>query len=193
MKREKAKKDAGSIFNPVMYLAILVLTIQLMLIFVSYRRMMWLSEAVTDAMTDALLGAAVLNEEELYRYGKNGEIEVLNPKDKCDVFKDLLRTELGLSASLSAVGGSIPLIEGSVKIEDFLVYSIKGNDVTLYNFDESGAYETVYYDGQAGVLEAPNGMVVEGCSLYAEIGFNVKYMGIPVRVSRYHMVDIIVK
>ena len=174
-----------------MYLMILFLSIQLMLLFISYRRMSWLSETITDGMTDALLGAAVLDEEELYAYGRTDELLILYPKRKYDIFKDLLGQELGLTDSLQAVKGSVPVVDGSIKIEDFVVYSVNGSDVTVYDFDETGAYMTAVYAGQKDILTAPNGMIVRESSLFAKIRIPVRYMGVPLSVSRYHMVDIV--
>lgn len=190
-KRKKQKKDPGTIFNPVLYLMILFLTVQLMLMFVSYRRMSWLSETITDGMTDALLGAAVLEEEELYAYGRSDELQILYPKEKYDIFKDLLQQELGLTNTLTAVNGSVPVVDGKIQIEDFVVYSVNGSDVTVYDFDETGAYVTTIHPGQKDILTAPNGIVVRESSLFAKIRFTVKYMGVPMNVSRYHMVDIV--
>jgi len=184
-------KDPGTIFNPVLYLIVLFLTVQLMLLFVSYRRMSWLSETITDGMTNALLGAAVLETEELYAYGRTDEVQILYPKQKYDIFKDLLRQELGLNDSLIAVKGSVPVVDGSVQIEDFVVYSVNGSDVTVYDFDETGAYVSAAHPGQKDILTAPNGIVVRGSSLFAKIRFRVRYMGVPLNVSRYHMVDIV--
>lgn len=190
-KRKKTKKDPGTIFNPVLYLMILFLTVQLMIMFVSYRRMSWLSETITDGMTDALLGAAVLEEEELYAYGRSDELQILYPKEKYDIFKDLLRQELGLTNALTAVKGSVPVVDGNIQIEDFVAYSVNGSDVTVYDFDETGAYVTTIHPGQKDVLRAPNGMSVRESSLFAKIRFQVRYMGVPMNVSRYHMVDIV--
>lgn len=190
-KRKKAKKDSGTIFNPVLYLMILFLTVQLMLMFVSYRRMSWLSETITDGMTDALLGAAVLEEEELYAYGRSDELQILYPKEKYDIFRDLLRQELGLTNALTAVKGSVPVVDGNIQIEDFVAYSVNGSDVTVYDFDETGAYVTTIHPGQKDVLRAPNGMTVRESALFAKLRFRVRYMGVPMNVSRYHMVDIV--
>ena len=190
-KSKKAKKDPGTILNPVLYLMILFLTVQLMFMFVSYRRMSWLSETITDGMTDALLGAAVLEEEELYAYGRSDELQIRYPKEKYDIFKDLLRQELGLTNALSAVKGSVPVVDGNIQIEDFVAYSVNGSDVTVYDFDETGAYVTTIHSGQKDVLRAPNGMIVRESSLFAKIRFQVRYMGVPMNVSRYHMVDIV--
>ena len=190
-KKKMKIKDPGTIFNPVLYLIVLFLTVQLMLLFVSYRRMSWLSETITDGMTNALLGAAVLETEELYAYGRTDEVQILYPKQKYDIFKDLLRQELGLNDSLIAVKGSVPVVDGSVQIEDFVVYSVNGSDVTVYDFDETGAYVSAVHPGQKDILTAPNGIVVRGSSLFAKIRFRVRYMGVPLNVSRYHMVDIV--
>ena len=190
-KRKRAKKDPGAIFNPVMYLMILFLTVQMMFLFVSYRRMSWLSETITDGMTDALLGAAVLEEEELYAYGRSDELQILYPKRKYEIFQELLGQELGLTDSFTAVKGSVPVVDGNIQVEDFVVYSVNGSDVTVYDFDETGAYVTAIYTGQKGILTAPNGIAVRESSLFAKLRFTVKYMGVPMNVSRYHMVDIV--
>lgn len=191
MKIKNVKKDPGTIFNPVLYLMILFLAIQMMLLFVSYRRMSWLSETITDGMTDALLGAAVLEEEELYAYGRTDELQILYPKRKYEIFQELLGQELGLTDSLTAVKGSVPVVDGKIQVEDFVVYSVNGSDMTVYDFDETGAYVTAIHPGQKDILTAPNEIAVRESSLFAKIRFRVRYMGVPLNVSRYHMVDII--
>ena len=87
MKKRTRNRDSGTIFNPVMFLAILILTAQLLILFVEYKRVTWVSGAVTDTMTDALLGACVLNEEELYHYGMTDELEIFYPQEKYDIFR----------------------------------------------------------------------------------------------------------
>lgn len=189
MRREK-KKDAGTIFNPVMYLVVLILTVQLMMLFVEYKRVAWVSGAVTDSMTDALLGACTLNEEELYRYGTTDELEVLYPKEKYNIFKDILREELGLSAGMQTTDKSLALLEDTVSIRDFRVYSVRDDDITFYDFDEAGGYTATVLEDVAGTYSVENGKKIEHTTLAAEIGFTVKFFGVPLEVSKYHMVDV---
>lgn len=140
-----SKKDAGTIFNPVMYLMVLILTVQLMLLFVEYKRVAWVSGAVTDSMTDALLGACTLNETELYHYGSTDELEILYPKEKYDIFKDILCEELGLTAGMQITDRSMTLLADKVIIKDFRVYSVKDNDITFYDFDPAAAIRQRYW------------------------------------------------
>lgn len=189
MRREK-KKDAGTIFNPVMYLVILILAVQLMMLLVEYKRVAWVSGAVTDSMTDALLGACTLNEEELYHYGTTDELEVLYPKEKYDIFRNILREELGLSAGMQMTDRSPVLLEDKVTIKDFRVYSVEDDDITFYDFDEAGGYTTTVLEDVAGIHSVENGMVIENTTLAAEIEFTVKFFGVPIKVSKYHMVDV---
>ena len=189
MRKEK-KKDAGTIFNPVMYLVVLILTVQLMMLFVEYKRVAWVSGAVTDSMTDALLGACTLNEEELYRYGTTDELEVLYPKEKYDIFKDILCEELVLSAGMQTTDKSLALLEDTVKIKDFRVYSVRDDDITFYDFDEAGGYTATVLEDVAGTYSVENGKKIEHTTLAAEIGFTVKFFGVPLEVSKYHMVDV---
>ena len=189
MRREK-KKDAGTIFNPVMYLVVLILTVQLIILFVEYKRVAWVSGAVTDSMTDALLGACTLNEEELYHYGTTDELAVRYPKEKYDIFKNILREELGLSAGMQMTDRSPTLLEDKVTIKDFRVYSVEDDDITFYDFDEAGGYTTTVLEDVAGIHSVENGMVIENTTLAAEIEFTVKFFGVPIKVGKYHMVDV---
>ena len=159
------------------------------MLFVEYKRITWVSGAVTDSMTDALLGACTLNEEELYRYGSTGELEILYPKKKYDLFKELLCEELGLSEEMRITDKSIVLLTDKVMIKDFQVYSVQGNDITLYDFDETSGYTTVLLEDKVGGYDAGNGVIIEETALLAEIEFTIKFVGFPIKVNKYHMVD----
>lgn len=189
--REKSKnKDAGTIFNPVMYLVVLLLTVQLLLLFVEYRRVAWVSGAVTDSMTDALLGACTLNREELYQYGATDELEILYPEEKYGIFREILKEELQLSEDLQVTEKSLPLLSGNVTITDFRIYSVKGEDITVYEFSSSGNQTSIILENARGVYQVENGSVIENTTLAARIGFQVEFFGIPIEVRKYHMVDV---
>lgn len=184
------KKDAGTIFNPIMYLMILLLTAQLLILFVEYKRVAWVSGTVTDSMTDALLGACTLNEEELYHYGTSDELEIMYPEEKYDIFKEILCEELGLNAGLQVTDHTIPLLEGAVQIKDFRVYSVNGENITFYDFDAAGGYSTTILIDMTGVHVVENGAVIGQTTLTDEIEFTVNFLGLPISVSKYHMVDV---
>ena len=189
MKKQAKKKDEGTIFNPVMFLVILLLTAQLLMLFVEYKRVTWVSGAVTDTMTDALLGACTLNEEELYHYGRTGELEILYPKEKYDLFRSLLCEELGLTEDMKVTDHSTALLTDNVTIKDFRVYSVRDHDITLYDFDENAGYTTVLLKDMAGMYDAGNEEVIEKTALLAEITVTINFLGVPVNVNKYHMVD----
>lgn len=190
MAEKMKKQDAGTIFNPVMYLMILILTAQLLMLFVEYKRVTWVSDAVTDSMTDALLGACTLNETELYSYGSTDELEILYPKEKYDMFKEILQQELGLGPDMQVTDKSMELITDKVHVTDFRVYSVRGDDITFYDFDSDGAYQTIEMSDMAGSYVLDNNEMIENSTLVAEIGFTIRFFGIPVEVNKYHMVDV---
>ena len=190
MREKRRKKDSGTIFNPVMYLVVLLLTVQLLLLFVEYRRVAWVSGAVTDTMTDALLGACMLNQEELYHYGVGDELEILYPEEKYKIFIEILKEELQLSADLQVTEKSLPLLAEKVTITDFRIYSVRGEDITVYAFAPSGSYTTTVLRDAKGTYQLENGSVIENTTLTARIGFTVKFFGIPIEVRKYHMVDV---
>ena len=185
------KKDNGTIFNPVMYLMVLILTAQLLTLFVEYKRMSWVSGAVTDSMTDALLGACTLNETELYHYGTTNEIEILYPKEKYDIFKDILCEELSLTKEMMVTEQSIELLADKVSVSDFRVYSVKGNDIILYDFDGETGYSTSIMEDVVGTFDIGNGKIIDTTTLMAEIDFTVRFFSVPIKVRKYHVVDVI--
>ena len=74
--------------------------------------------------------------------------------------------------------------------EDFKVYSVEDDDITFYDFDEAGGYTTTVLEDVAGIHSVENGMVIENTTLAAEIEFTVKFFGVPIKVGKYHMVDV---
>ena len=188
--KKQDKKDAGTIFNPVMYLMVLILTVQLLLLFVEYKRVAWVSGVVTDTMTDALLGACTLDQEELYHYGMTNELTILHPESKYEMFKEILLEELGLSSDMQVTERSPALLEDKVIIKDFRIYSVEEENIIFYDVRESGSYTRTILEDARGVYSIENGKVIEETTLAAQIGFTVKFFGEPREVSKYHMVDV---
>ena len=184
------KKDSGTIFSPVMYLMILLLTAQLLILFVEYKRVAWVSGAVTDTMTDALLGACTLDQEELYHYGMTDELTILHPEEKYRIFKKILQEELGLSADMQVTEKSPALLADKVIIKDFRIYSVEQENIIFYDVGESGSYTRTVLEDARGVYSIENGKVIAETTLAAQIGFTVKFFGVPIEVNKYHMVDV---
>lgn len=85
---------------------------------------------------------------------------------------------------------SLALLADQVEIADFGVYSVCEDDITYYDFDAAGGYTTTLLEDMVGIYDPGNGKVIESTTLVAEIGFTVKFFGIPVEVNKYHMVDV---
>ena len=111
-------------------------------------------------------------------------------KKKYDIFKDILCEELGLSAGMQTTDKSLALLEDTVSIKNFRVYSVSDDDITFYDFDEAGGYTATVLEDVAGTYSVENGKKIEHTTLAAEIGFTVKFFGVPLEVSKYHMVDV---
>ena len=101
-----------------------------------------------------------------------------------------MREELGLTADMQAGDKSAPLIQGAVEIKDFKVYSVYRDDLTVYDFDKSADYSVTRLEDEAGTFATDNGKVIEETTLVAELGFTVEFLGVPVEVTKYHMVDV---
>lgn len=190
MKKQNEKKDPGTIFNPVMYMCLILFVITLLIISFEYRRVCWLSDRMTDSMTDALLAAAVLDTEELRSYYNGLEAQIFHPEAKLKIFREILQEELGLDDAMYVKENGVPVLTGRITVEDFVIYSVSETDITVYDFDKNGKYTTNLQEGAAGILKAKNGEVVEDTALFAEISFTIDFMGVKLPAHKYHMVDI---
>ena len=85
------KKDKGTIFMPMFYIMLLVFSVFFFLIFIQKLSVTNVSNSITDIMTDALLGCAILDEEELNDYGFTGEVVISNPVKNFEIYKSIIR------------------------------------------------------------------------------------------------------
>ena len=63
-------------------------------------------------------------------------------------------------------------------------------NIIFYDVRESGSYTRTVLENARGVYSIENGKVIEETTLVSRIGFTVKFFGVPVEVSKYHMVDV---
>lgn len=184
MKQEKA--DKGTVFMPVTYMSVLLWCFVIFYIFWSVQYGIRAGMYMTDCVTDALLGAAALSDEELYNYADKGAMTVSEPAEKYERFVYILRAELGLDDSMLPEEENFLSLVGQVEVSDFIIYSVNGRDITVFDFDASGQWSETVYQESLGNFRAADGMLIEETSFYAEITYHMYFLKqqIPGRIGQ---------
>lgn len=188
MKKLFTKKDNGGISMPLNLLFVLLFIVIVFWIVIEYQRLQYLSNQVTDVLTDAMLGAGTLSEDDAYLLGMEDKVMLTNPKENYNIFQDILKSELDLTSNFQYTRND--MIRGKVNIENFIIYNVDGADVYQYTFYDLENYTLTEYPNGQGVVTAPNGMTVVNTSLYAKISFVVNFIHKEKAVIKEHMVDI---
>lgn len=188
MKKIFTQKDNGGVSMPINLLFVFLFIVILFWIIIDYQRLQYLSNQITDVLTDAMLGAGTLTEDDAYLLGLEDKIMLTNPKENYSTFQEILKKELDLTNTYEYTRNE--MIRGKVNIEEFIVYNVDGPDVYQYTFYDLENYTLTEYPHGHGVVTAPNGMPVINTSLYTEISFNVNFIHKEFAVVKEHMVDI---
>lgn len=188
MKKIFTQKDNGGVSMPINLLFVFLFIVILFWIIIDYQRLQYLSNQITDVLTDAMLGAGTLTEDDAYLLGLEDKIMLTNPKENYSTFQEILKKELDLTNTYEYTRNE--MIRGKVNIEEFIVYNVDGPDVYQYTFYDLENYTLTEYPHGQGVVTAPNGMPVINTSLYTEISFNVNFIHKEFAVVKEHMVDI---
>ena len=137
-----------------------------------------------DALAASNLASAVVDVQE---YGISHSILIARPEEAYETYQWAVKGNLNLNAAWEGQAGS--LVKGPVSIVQYIVYNVKGNEVTIYCFDEGG--QMTQRQEMLGNVTAPNGLPVESTSVYSEIAFEAEgILGITVKAHRGNLADV---
>ncbi len=144
--------------------------------------------SVSDELEDTLalsnLASAVIDVEE---YGISHRLVISDPRRSYELFCRAVQENLNLDGEWQPKADG--LIRGPVKMEQYIVYSVSGNDVTVSSFDENGGMRQQIRP--LGATVAPNGLPVEYTGIYSEIScWTEGLWGIAVQARKGKLVDI---
>jgi len=137
-----------------------------------------------DALAASNLASAVVDVKE---YGYSHKILLKDPEEAYERYKWAVKGNLNLSDSWEGQSGSV--VQGPVRIMNYTVYNVSGDEVTVYHYDENGLMTS--WVEILGSSAAPNGVVIESTSVYSEIAFVVKgFLGVEVQAYKGNLADI---
>lgn len=137
-----------------------------------------------DALAASNLASAVVDLEE---YGISHKILIEDPKTSYGLYKWAVRENLNLDEGWR--GKDEGVISSEVRVVEYTVYNVSGEEVMIYHFDENGVLSQ--RSGVLGYVETPEGRKIENTSIYSEIAFTLKgALGMEAEAHKGNLADI---
>lgn len=138
-----------------------------------------------DALALSNLASAVIDVQE---YGKTHRVRISDPEQAYDRYCLAVRDNLGLNDNYEATNHK--MISGRVQICNYIIYNVKGQEVSVWERDDSG--QTREWQGRLGEVRSPEGQIVEKTGVYSEISYPVEgFLGVTVTAQKSKLVDIV--
>ena len=136
-----------------------------------------------DALAASNLASAVIDIQE---YGINHNLVIKDPEQAYSIYQEALKINMGLNDQWEDPTG---LISSPVRVEQYIVYNVRGSEVEVTSFGEGLNYSATETLGSA---TSPNGQVIESTSVYSRISYQVDgYFGVTVPAEKDKLVDIV--
>ena len=143
------------------------------------------SDYLEDALALSNLASAVIDVEE---YGLSHRLVIPDPYQAYGRYREAVKGNLNLDENWQCPANR--LISGPVRIVNYTVYSVSGNDVMVSSFDENG--RMVQWTDVLGSTVAPNGIPIESTGVYSEIAYQVEgFLGVMTEAHKGKLVDIV--
>lgn len=137
-----------------------------------------------DALAASNLASAVIDVEE---YGISHNVVIDNPILAYERYRYALKENLNLDEEWKCANRNI--IGGPVRIEEYIVYNCVQGRVEAFRVNESGVI--AQWEGAAGDVYAPNGIVVENTGVFSAVSFETEgFLGVKVTARKGKLVDV---
>lgn len=142
------------------------------------------AQYLEDALAASNLAAAVVDIEE---YGISHRLQISDLQAARSRYETAVKGNLELDDQWECQNRS--LISGPVKVVNFTVYNVNGNDVEINAFDENGVLSRT--QGSLGQVRAPNGAMVESTGIYSELRYCIKgFLGLEIEAHKGMLADV---
>ena len=138
-----------------------------------------------DALAASNLASAVIDVEE---YGISHSILIKDPDEAYEIYLSALRGNLNLNGEWECPAAG--LIDGKVRVLNYIVYNVKEDTVEIYHYNEDG--QLSFSSGNMGYVQSPDGKVIESTSVYSEVTYPVRgIMGVEAQALKSNLADIV--
>ncbi|MBE5862945.1 MAG: hypothetical protein E7295_08855 [Lachnospiraceae bacterium] len=137
-----------------------------------------------DALAASGLAAALIDVRE---YGSSHVLRIRDANESYEQYCACLKANLGLDENWECENKH--LISGQVKLENYTIYNVTGDQVEYCRLDGGGQE---WHTGRLGQVLAPNGQVVERTGTYGEISYPFQGLwGLTMQARKGKLVDIV--
>lgn len=137
-----------------------------------------------DALAASNLASAVIDVEE---YGISRRLWIRDVEEAYARYLTAVRGNLGLNGAGECTNRS--MISGPVRVVNYTVYNVSGNDVQVMQVDEAGAITE--WQETLGAAAAPDGTLIESTGVYSEISYVIEgSFGVEAEAHKGKLVDI---
>lgn len=138
-----------------------------------------------DALAASNLASALIDLEE---YGISHRILIDNPQAAYEKYCEAVKENLQLNEQWESDNSS--LISGPVRVENYTIYNVWENVVTITSVTGDGEVSTL--QGMLGVVRAPNHILIENTGIYSELSFPVEgSFGVTITARKGKLVDVV--
>lgn len=164
LKKDKGSSGAISILYP---LIIVIPTIVLILMLYIAET---IKEEIHDDLTLSLMASAIIDIEE---FGLSNNIIIKDIDESYNIFLETLRYNMNLDDLYYSKTNDF--ITGPIIIEQYYIYNVKNDIVTIYKYDQSGFSSS---SGILGEIKDPKGNPIVETSIFGKIKFPISlFMG----------------
>jgi len=167
------KKDFGS---SIIYYVIIMALISMLCLLGSYVIRMKvvgiINESAQDTVALSNLASALIDKDE---YSRSGIIRVKDFNTSYSVYEDALRENMNLSSDMYPTNSSY--IHSKIDVLEYSIYNVVGLDITHIRRTVSNGtvlVETIFYNGQLGRLQTPDGVIITNTTIYSKVGFTIR-------------------
>lgn len=140
---------------------------------------------IEDALAASNLASAIIDIQE---YGSSHNLIIADARDAYERYCVALQGNLQLNEQWE--GTNKTLVSGKVTIENYTVYNVADNVVTVYRVGQNGMLDIM--QESIGSCVAPNGVPVVSTGIYSEISFPVEgIFGVQAVAHKGKLVDIV--
>lgn len=129
------------------------------------------SQKIQNVLKHATLAAAIYDTKQ---YGTDHSIVITDVNTSYNEFLKSLKESMYLDDNMNSLDKGYT--KGKVKVEKFIIYNVKGNDVEVITKGSIGESKVLYKD-QKGKIKTPGDIIVDKTMIYSKINFTITILG----------------
>lgn len=164
MKKLLRKKEKG-MANVIICLMFFIIVVICLMFSLKYKNVKMARDKMDDGITASSLAALIIDMD---TYTATSEYTI-HPEKAYNAFVETLKINLNLNDNMEALN---PVYYTQIDIEDFIIYNVYKNDVTVIKYN-GGIPDSYTYSNGLGTVTAVNGEKITSSSIYVKLSLSL--------------------